>query len=64
VADIYILEKIKKTIFIFLNILSLFIIKSPNTVEKLKIFLINGDWGLGQSPIPNPQSPIPNPQSP
>jgi len=21
-----------------------------------------GDWGLGQSPIPNPQSPIPNPQ--
>jgi hypothetical protein len=23
-----------------------------------------GDWGLGQSPIPNPQSPIPNPQSP
>ena len=20
-----------------------------------------GDWGLGQSPIPNPQSPIPNP---
>jgi len=19
-----------------------------------------GDWGLGQSPIPNPQSPIPN----
>ena len=23
-----------------------------------------GDWGLGPSPIPNPQSPIPNPQSP
>jgi len=23
-----------------------------------------GDWGLAQSPIPNPQSPIPNPQSP
>jgi len=22
-----------------------------------------GDWGLGPSPIPNPQSPIPNPQS-
>jgi hypothetical protein len=21
-----------------------------------------GIWGLGQSPIPNPQSPIPNPQ--
>jgi len=21
-----------------------------------------GDWGLAQSPIPNPQSPIPNPQ--
>jgi len=21
-----------------------------------------GDWGLAQSPFPNPQSPIPNPQ--
>jgi len=43
---------------------------------NLKIWFLNGDWGLGigdwglgigdwaQSPIPNPQSPIPNPQSP
>ena len=22
-----------------------------------------GDWGLAQSPIPNPQSPIPNPHN-
>jgi hypothetical protein len=22
-----------------------------------------GDWGLGQSPIPNPQTPIPHPHS-
>jgi len=33
---------------------------------KLRLYINNGDWGLGigdwaQSPIPNPQSPIPNP---
>ena len=22
-----------------------------------------GDWGLGNTPIPNPQSPIPNPHN-
>jgi len=35
----------------------------------IKIYALNGDWGLGigdwgLGPIPNPQSPIPNPQSP
>jgi len=31
-----------------------------NIVSSLCNF---GDWGLGQSPIPNPQSPIPNPHN-
>jgi len=30
--------------------------------EKLIKIMGIGDWGLAQSPIPNPQSPIPNPQ--
>jgi hypothetical protein len=37
-------------------------------INKIKIFLGYGDWGLGigdwgwgLGPIPNPQSPIPNP---
>jgi hypothetical protein len=34
-------------------------------MEFFKLYLDNdhlgiGDWGLAQSPIPNPQSPIPN----
>jgi len=30
----------------------------------MKLVLGIGDWGLAQSPIPNPQSPIPNPHKP
>jgi len=38
-------------------------------INKFKIVLLNGDWGLGIGDWglgigPNPQSPIPNPQSP
>ena len=41
-------------------------LKFLNIIIKIKFFcLFNsikfyGDWGLAQSPIPNPQSPIPN----
>ena len=51
-------------------------IKLFNEIKvRIKMFKLNGDWGLGigdwglgigpnpPSPIPNPQSPIPNPQN-
>jgi len=51
--------------------LHLVLIYFINIINKIKIIIYLGDWGLGigdgdwgLGPIPNPQSPIPNPQSP